>query len=441
MFVDRVEINVKAGNGGNGAVAFRREKYVPNGGPDGGDGGRGASVILKVDAAMRTLMDFRYKKNFVGDNGEDGMGKSCYGKAANDLIIKVPQGTIVKDMKTDAIIADLVEIDSEFIVAKGGRGGRGNKHFKTPTRQAPAFAEAGYKGQERQICLELKSLADVGLIGYPSVGKSTILAISTKAKPKIADYHFTTLYPNLGVAEFVRGKSFTIADIPGLIEGASEGLGLGYDFLRHIERTRLLLHIVDISASEGRNPKEDFEKINFELKNYNEELSRREMIVIGNKFDLIHVDEIFDESDIDDELMAKILQAREFKNYVEKSGYKYFEISAAENTGVEALMKYVTTRLDEIPMPEPIIINELEYIEKSTENFEIKVEKISDGEFRLSGEGLERLVYATDFDSYQGVKFFENYLKRRGIMDELKEMGLQNGDSIEIQGYIMEYME
>lgn len=424
MFVDRVEITLKAGKGGNGSAAFRREKYVPNGGPDGGDGGRGGSIIFKVDTGMLTLMDFRYKKIFEAKNGEDGAKKSCFGKAADDLIIKVPAGTIVRDLTTGNAIADLVDAEQEFVAARGGKGGRGNKHFKTPTRQAPAFAEAGYKGQQREVVLELKTLADVGLVGYPNVGKSTILSMVTKAKPKIANYHFTTINPNLGVVEIIRGKSFTLADIPGLIDGASEGIGLGHEFLRHIERTRLLLHIVDISGIEGRNPLEDFIKINSELERYNKDLATREMIVVANKVDLLTQED----------------RNTELKDYVEDKGYKYFEISAANNSGLDDVMKYTTTRLQEIPMPEPIKIDE--YIDEDfMSQYEININKLDEGVFQLTGEGLDRLVYATDFESYQGVKFFENYLKRRGILQELKDMGLKNSDTLMVNGYEMTYLE
>lgn len=424
MFVDRVEINVKAGRGGNGSAAFRREKYVPNGGPDGGDGGRGGSVVFKVDSRMLTLMDFRYKKTFQAKNGEDGAKKSCYGKAGEDLIIRVPAGTVIIDLKTGGAIADLVEDNQEFVVAKGGKGGRGNKHFKTSTRQAPAFAEAGYRGQEREVLLELKTLADVGLVGYPNVGKSTILSVVTKAKPKIANYHFTTLNPNLGVVEVIKGKSFTMADIPGLIDGASDGIGLGHEFLRHVERTRLLVHIVDVSGSEGREPLEDFKNINNELKMYSEELSKREMIVLANKLDIMTDGE---KRDL-------------LKDYVLEKGYKYFEISATNNMGLDDVMKYITTRLDYIPIPKPVEIEQ--YVDEDfMSQYEINISKLSEDVYQLTGEGLDRLAYATDFGSYQGVKFFENYLKRRGIMDELKTMGLKNSDTIMINDYEMEYLE
>lgn len=427
MFIDQVKISVKAGNGGNGAVAFRREKYVPNGGPDGGDGGKGGSVILLVDENVRTLIDFKYKKKFFAKNGEDGMTKNRFGSDAQDLIIKVPVGTIVKDLKTNKIIADLVENGQKFIVAKGGRGGRGNTRFKTSTRQAPAFAESGYKGEEKEIFLELKVLADVGLCGYPNVGKSTILSMVSNARPKIGDYHFTTLSPNLGVVEVIKGKSFTMADIPGLIDGASDGIGLGHKFLKHLERTRLIIHIVDISCREGRNALLDFESINFELLKYNKDLSEREMIVVGNMIDLIP-------EDLRDEMR------KELKEKVDELGLKYFEISAATGENLTELMKYVTMRLDDIPMPEPIKIDnsiDEDYVDK----FEINIEKLDSDIYRIYGDGVDRLMYATDFDSYEGVKFLENYLKRRGIMDKLKDLGFKSGDTLIINRYEMEYFE
>ena len=338
MFVDVARIHIKAGNGGNGRVSFRREKYVPDGGPDGGDGGHGGNIVAMVDPGMRTLMDFRYKTKYHASPGEDGGKKKMSGKSAEDLIIKVPQGTIIRDLSTGKVLADLKEPNQSVILAKGGRGGKGNQHFATPTRQAPTFAEKGINGVERTISLELKMLADVGLLGYPNVGKSTFLAATTKAKPKIANYHFTTLQPNLGVVEIIKGKSFVLADIPGLIEGAKEGVGLGIDFLRHVERTKVLIHVVDISGIEGRDPYTDFCTINDEVFGYSSRLATRKQVVAANKMDLLSDESVFEE----------------FKKKVEADGYTVYPMSAATGEGVDAILNHVTTLLDTIE-DEPLI--------------------------------------------------------------------------------------
>ena len=332
MFVDQAQISIKAGKGGDGVIAFRREKYVPDGGPSGGNGGKGGDIIAKVDTGMRTLMDFKYKAHYNAPDGEKGRKKNMYGKKGDDLIITVPPGTIIKDKESGKIIADLIEPDDEKVIARGGKGGRGNAEFKTSTRQAPTFSEQGFYGQERVIVLELKMIADVGLAGFPNVGKSTLLAQVTKAKPKIANYHFTTLFPNLGVVEMIKGKSFVLADIPGLIEGAHEGVGLGHDFLRHVERTKAILHVVDVSGVEGRDPIDDFIKINQELEKYSDKLSQRVQVVAANKVDLVYDNE----------------KVEEFVSFIEEQGYKCFVISAATGKGVDELMKYVTEILDDI---------------------------------------------------------------------------------------------
>ncbi len=326
------QIYIKAGKGGNGIVSFRREKYVPDGGPDGGDGGRGGSVIAIVDEGMKTLMDFRYKTKYYAEDGVNGKKKKMAGKNADDLILRVPPGTIIRDLETGGVIADLTEKDQKAVLAKGGKGGRGNPHFTTSTRQAPTFAEPGTYGQERTVVFELKMLADVGLVGFPNVGKSTMLSVLTKAKPKIANYHFTTLKPNLGVVEIIKGKSFVLADIPGLIEGAAEGVGLGHDFLRHVERTKLLVHVVDISGVEGRDPIQDFDQINGELTKYSPKLAQREMVVAANKMDLLADDETYDK----------------FVEELKGRGYTVFPISAATQEGINDLMLYVTERMDHI---------------------------------------------------------------------------------------------
>lgn len=332
MFVDKAIIHLKAGKGGNGAVAFRREIYVPAGGPSGGDGGKGGSIIFEVDEGMRTLMDFRYKKHYHAENGQDGKNKNMYGKDGKDLILKVPPGTIIKDEKTGAVIADLVKAGDRKIVARGGRGGKGNIHFKTATRQAPNFAIAGEFGDELTVVLELKMIADVGLIGFPNVGKSTLLSVVTSANPKVADYHFTTITPNLGVVKTKYGDSFVLADIPGLIEGAHQGVGLGYEFLRHVERTKLLIHVIDVAALEGRNPIDDFNKINYELKQYNPKLAEKPQIVAANKIDVLD----------------SVDRYKELEEYLNKQGIKVFPISAATNKGLEELFMFVSQKLKEV---------------------------------------------------------------------------------------------
>ena len=333
MFVDKAKIIIKAGNGGNGAIAFHREKYVAAGGPDGGDGGKGGSVIFHVDTGLSTLMDFRYKRKYAAKPGENGMGNRCNGKKGDDVIIDVPLGTLVRDFKSGKILADLSDASKDVVLIKGGNGGWGNAHFATATRQTPNFAKNGQQGIEREVTLELKLLADVGLVGFPNVGKSTLLSVTTKAAPKIANYHFTTLEPNLGVVELAEHMSFVLADIPGIIEGASEGVGLGHEFLKHIERTRLLIHVVDVSSVEGRNPIEDFDIINSELTKYNMELEKRPQIVAANKTDIIQDEEAY----------------KNFKEEILKRGYKLFEISAATKKGVSELMKYVFTELQKLP--------------------------------------------------------------------------------------------
>ncbi len=427
MFIDHAKIIVKAGNGGNGVVSFRREKYVPDGGPDGGNGGRGGSVVFSVDSGMRTLMDFRYKKKYVAENGQHGQKKNCYGKDGKNLIIKVPPGTIIKDAKSGLVIADLTEHDKEFVVLRGGRGGRGNTEFKTSTRRAPTFAEAGFKGVEKELILELKMIADVGLVGYPNVGKSTLLAMVTKAKPKIANYHFTTIKPNLGVVEVVKGESFVMADIPGLIEGAADGVGLGHDFLRHVERTRLILHVVDVSGVEGRDPIEDYKVISGELLEYNEKLANRPTVVVANKADLI-----FDEA---------AYQA--FKAFVEGEGLKIFTISAATGEGVDQLMRYVTEKLADIPI-EPLVevmtLEDLEMLEEKADPYEINIVK-EDDVYVLEGEGVERLIYSTNFDDYDSLRRFEGYLRRRGVFDRLREAGIEEGQTVRIIDFEFEFYD
>ena len=416
MFIDIAKIFVKAGDGGNGKVSFRREKYVPDGGPDGGDGGRGGNVVAVVDNSMRTLMDFRYKRKYVCENGEDGGKKKMSGKYAEDLVIRVPQGTIIRDADTGKVIVDLKEKSQVAILVKGGRGGKGNTHFTTSTRQAPTFAEKGGKGQERNIVLELKMLADVGLLGFPNVGKSTFLAATTKATPKIANYHFTTLQPNLGVVEAIKGKSFVIADIPGLIEGAKEGVGLGLDFLRHVERTKVLIHVVDVSGLEGRDPYEDFCTINNEVFGYNERLATRTQVVAANKMDLL----------FDDEAL------KTFTEKIEADGYKVFPISAATGQGIEPLLNYVTELLDTIE-DTPLIDEDDYFVEEldlSNEN-EIKY-FMDDDVYCIEGDYLERLLFSTNLSDIESLRRFQNVLKNKGVFDHLRELGIEDGDTVRI---------
>lgn len=427
MFIDHAEITVKAGKGGNGAVSFRREKYVPDGGPDGGNGGKGGHVIFVVDSGMRTLMDFRYKRLYQAEHGEDGKKKNCYGKDGNNLLIKVPPGTVIRDAKRNIVIADLMKEGDQKIVAKGGKGGRGNTEFKTSVRQAPTFAEAGFKGEERVLALELKMIADVGLVGYPNVGKSTLLSVVTKAKPKIGNYHFTTLTPNLGVVEAIKGKSFIMADIPGLIEGAAEGVGLGHDFLRHIERTRLLVHIVDVSGIEGRDPIEDFKQINSELQRYNQKLANRPMIVVGNKADLIYDKEI----------------SEDFSAYIKEQDLPYFKISAATQSGISELMQTVTQMLDDIPVEQlvdVVTLDDLEAIEATANPYQIDI-RIEDDVYILEGEGIERLMYSTNFDDLESLRRFEGYLRKRDMFKKLREMGIEEGQTVRILDYEFEFYD
>ncbi len=421
MFVDRATIKVKAGNGGNGSVSFHREKYVAAGGPDGGDGGRGGNIILVADPNMSTLMDFRYKRKYTAENGGDGMGKRCSGKDGESLVIKVPKGTVVRDKETGAIIKDMSD-DKPFILAKGGSGGWSNKHFATPTRQAPRFAKSGLAGEAKEVTLELKLLADVGLVGFPNVGKSTLLSVVSKAHPKIANYHFTTLYPNLGVVYAGEGVSFVMADIPGIIEGAADGAGLGHDFLRHIDRCRLIIHVVDISGSEGRDPIEDFKTINEELKSYNPDLAERRQIVAANKCDIIEDEE----------------KADEFRAFIREQGYDLFEISAAAHMGIRELIQAVAAELAHLP---PITVYEPEVIEMETApaSPEDIVINQYDDVWILEGEWLERLVRNINFSDYESRMYFDRSLRNAGVYDRLEDMGINEGDTVSIFDIEFEY--
>ena len=422
MFVDKAVISVRAGKGGNGAVSFHREKYVSAGGPDGGDGGRGGDIVISVDMNMSTLMDFRYKKKYFADNGAGGSSGNRTGKDGKDLVIRVPNGTLLRDKDSGAIIADM-SVSGMFTLARGGSGGWGNKHFATPTRQAPQFAKAGLSGEELEVVLELKLLADVGLIGYPNVGKSTLLSVVSKAHPKIADYHFTTLYPNLGVVYVGEDSSFIAADIPGIIEGASEGAGLGHDFLRHIDRCRLTIHVVDVSGSEGRDPITDFETINEELQRYNPELAKRPQIVAANKCDIAQ----------DDELTER------FKSYMDERGFKAFYISAATNKGIKELINATAAELRKLP---PVAVYEPDYVPKpkmkgSPEDLEIKV---FGDVWTIEGPWMERLVQNVNFSDYESRMFFERVMRNAGVYSRLEGMGIKEGDTVSIYNLEFDYI-
>ena len=423
-FVDKARITVHAGKGGDGAVAFHREKYVAAGGPDGGDGGRGGNVVFTVDENMSTLMDFRYKRKYVAGNGANGMGKRCYGKDGDTLYIKVPRGTIVRDTETGAIMHDMSD-GEDWIAAKGGRGGWGNMHFATPTRQVPRFAKPGLPGESHDITLELKLLADVGLVGFPNVGKSTLLSVVSKAHPKIANYHFTTLFPNLGVVYVDEGVSFVMADIPGIIEGASEGAGLGHDFLRHIDRCRLLVHLVDVSGSEGRDPVEDFEAINAELREYSPELAERPQIVVGNKCDLLG-----DERENIEKLRA----------HVEAQGYAFFELSAAAHSGTRELVQECARRLRELP---PILRYEADYVPpepKVDTSGELTIEHFDDM-WLVEGPWLQRLVATVNFSDYESRMYFDRILREAGVFKRMEEMGVRDGDTVSMYDLMFEYKD
>lgn len=424
MFTDYTKIIIKSGDGGNGAATFRREKYVAAGGPDGGDGGKGGDIYFQVDKDKNTLIDFRYNKKFKAENGENGSGSHCNGKYGKDLYIKVPIGTIVKDVETGKVVADLSNPGQTELILKGGRGGRGNSHFATATRQAPRFSEDGEKGEEKEIILELKLLADVGLLGFPNVGKSTFLSVVTEARPKIANYHFTTLEPNLGVVKTKNGDGFVIADIPGIIEGASEGVGLGIQFLRHVERTRLLLHFLDVSGQEGRNPVEDFNTINEELKKYSEKLSNRKQIIVANKIDAMQ----------DEDLL------KEVEELAKKEKLKLFKISAATKQGIEELIDYVTEELKNLPKEDLIEIEDkvVYTLEDKKDEWSIKEEN---GVFIVSGRAVQRLMGRVNIEDNESMYYLQKCLKNMGIDEKLKEMGVCEGDTVILDDWELEWYE
>ncbi|CDZ23735.1 GTPase obg [[Clostridium] cellulosi] len=423
MFVDIAKIYLKAGNGGNGCVSFHREKYVAAGGPDGGDGGNGGDIVFEVNDNLSTLADFRYKRKYVAPNGENGKPNRSYGKSGKNLVIKVPRGTIIRDAETGAILADMSS-GEPFVAAKGGRGGWGNMHFATPTRQVPNFAKAGKPGDELEVILELKLLADVGLVGFPNVGKSTLLSVVSEATPKIGNYHFTTLSPALGVVRLSEGESFVMADIPGLIEGASEGAGLGHEFLRHIDRCRLLIHVVDVSGSEARDPIEDYETICKELVAYDPQLVKRPQIVAGNKADI-----------------ATEEQIERFRRYIEGKGLKFFPISAASHKGVDDLINEVRKMLSKLP---PIKTYEPEVtpesLEKHTDGHEINIE-VRNGVYYVTGEWLKEVINSVNFQDYDSLHYFEKVLKNSGVYTKLEEAGIQEGDTVNIYDMEFDYVK
>ena len=423
-FVDKVTITVTAGKGGNGAVAFHREKYVAAGGPDGGDGGKGGDVVFRVDDNMSTLMDFRYKRKYVAANGADGQGKRCAGRGGEALIVRVPRGTVIRDKESGAVMHDMSD-GKDWVVAKGGRGGWGNKHFATPTRQVPRFAKPGLPGESREVILELKLLADVGLVGFPNVGKSTLLSVVTNAHPKIANYHFTTLYPNLGVVYVTEGVSFVMADIPGIIEGASGGAGLGHDFLRHIDRCRLLLHIVDVSGSEGRDPVEDFDAINEELRQYSDFLADRPQIVVANKCDLLG-----DDRENLDRLRAPL----------EALGYEFYEMSAAAHQGTRELVQKIAQQLAVLP---PVTVYEPEYVPQARQEAtaaDLTYRRVEDGHtWLVDGAWLDRIMSNTNFSDYESRMYFDKTLREAGVFQKLEEMGVEDGDIVCVNDFEFEY--
>lgn len=429
MFVDQVKIYVKAGNGGDGMVAFRREKFVPNGGPAGGDGGKGADVVFVVDEGLRTLVDFRFKRIFKAEHGEHGMSKSMHGRGAEDLVVKVPQGTIVKDIDTGEIIADLVAHGQRAVIAKAGRGGRGNKRFATPANPAPELSENGEPGQERNVQLELKVLADVGLVGFPSVGKSTLLSVVSAARPKIAAYHFTTIVPNLGMVDAGDGRSFVMADLPGLIEGASQGVGLGHQFLRHIERTRVIVHVIDMSGSEGRVPYEDYMAINNELEQYNLRLMERPQIIVANKMDMPEAEE----------------NLKEFKTKIAED-IPVFPISAVTKTGLRELLLAIADKLETTP---EFPLNEiLEQEDEDTvlykyvaEESDFEITREPDGTFVLSGTKIERLFTMTNFERDASISRFARQLRAMGVDEALRKRGAKDGDIVRLLDYEFEFMD
>ena len=436
MFVDRAKILIRSGKGGNGCVSFRREPFVPEGGPDGGNGGKGGDVVFEADENLRTLMDFRYRKKYEAENGADGMRKKRFGKNGEDLIIKVPVGTVVIDEETGKVMGDMVRHGQSFVAAKGGKGGKGNTMYTTSTRQAPNFAEAGGFAKERTVILEMKLIADVGLVGFPNVGKSSLLAAATSARPKIAGYHFTTIEPNLGVVQMF-DTSFVMADIAGIIEGAHEGAGLGHDFLKHIERTRVLIHVVDVSGSEGRDPIEDFEKINEELSRYSEKLTRKPQIVAANKVDILGVGPDPEDLEICDEYIR-------FREYVEEKGYPVFPLSAPAGQGVKEILEAAFARLQEV-LAEPPEEDDVEYFDFELDDVDPDYRTVYadfDGkDYVLSGKQLLKIFNSTNFNDSGSLRYLFKYIENSGALEQLKALGMDNGDTVRIEDYEFEYYD
>ncbi len=423
MFADRAKIYIRSGKGGDGHVSFRREKYVPNGGPDGGDGGMGGSVIFEVDEGLNTLTDFRHIRKYCAQDGENGGKRNCRGKNGNDIVIKIPQGTVIKELESGKIIADMSGNNRRQVILSGGKGGNGNQHYATSTMQAPKYAQPGQPAKELNLFLELKVIADVGLVGFPNVGKSTFLSRVTNARPKIANYHFTTLNPHLGVVDLEDGIGFVIADIPGLIEGASEGIGLGHEFLKHVERCRLLVHIVDVSGHEGRDPKEDFSRINEELVKFNPELADRPQIVAGNKID-----------------MAEPEQIEEFKRWVEEQGYEYYSICAPILEGTKELMNSVWNKLQTLPPIKEYEAEEIpvESLIKKDDGF--KITQPEEGLFVVEAGWFPRVLRGIDIEDYESLQYMQRVLEKSGVFDALREKGIQEGDTVSIYDIEFEYV-
>ena len=429
MFADRAKIIIKSGNGGNGHVSFRREKYVPDGGPDGGDGGKGGDVIVEVDEGLNTLLNFRHKRKFAAQNGEEGGKKRCHGKNGENIVLKVPQGTVIKDAQSGKVILDMSGDHKREIILKGGRGGKGNMNFATPTMQAPKYAQPGQPGQELEVLLELKVIADVGLVGFPNVGKSTLLSRVSNAQPKIANYHFTTLQPNLGVVDIEGCNGFVIADIPGLIEGASEGAGLGHQFLRHIERTRVMIHLVDAASTEGRDPVDDIYKINTELEKYQADLTKRPQVIAANKIDAIYVEEGQEDP------------VERIKREFEPKGIKVFPISAATGKGIKELLYYVQSELDKLPKEPTVFEQEFfpeDVLMRTNLPYTVEYDQ-KEKVYMVEGPKVDRMLGYTNLDSEKGFAFFQRFLKETGILDDLEAAGVQEGDTVSVSGILFEY--
>lgn len=424
MFADRAEIYIRSGKGGDGHVSFRKEIFVPAGGPDGGDGGRGGDLIFEVDEGLNTLSDFRFVRKYCAEDGESGGKKKCHGKDGNDLIIKVPQGTVIKEKETGKVVVDMSQVKSREVILKGGRGGKGNQHYATPTMQVPKYAQPGQKAQEMNVILELKVIADVGLVGFPNVGKSTLLSRVTNARPKIGNYHFTTLSPNLGVVD-MEGGGFVIADIPGLIEGASEGLGLGHEFLRHIERTKVIIHLVDAASTEGRDPIEDINLINSELVAYNPELAKLPQVIAANKTDVL----------LEEDALAVV---QKLKDTFEPQGMQVFSISAVSGKGVKELLYHVKSMLNNLDQAPVVFEREYFHENKIDTNLPFEVWKEEDV-YVVEGPRIERMLGYTNIDSEKGFEFFQNFLKDNGILEQLEELGISEGDTVRMYGLSFDY--